>query len=119
MPPKRVTIRDVANRAEVSVATASYVLSGAQSPGARVSTETRERVRDAAKHLDYRPNSMARSVRTGRTGVVQLVLHMLSDPWTVGIAETVTELARTHGLTALIAVDTDYSAALQRVEFDA
>jgi DNA-binding LacI/PurR family transcriptional regulator len=117
-PPKRVTIRDVAQLAEVSLATASYVLSASDSPRARVSQATRERVRNAAQALDYRPNSMARSVRTGRTGVIQLVLHMLSDPWTVGIAETVTERAPEHGLTALIAVDTDYSAALQRVEFD-
>jgi LacI family transcriptional regulator len=118
-PTKRVTIRDVAELAEVSLATASYVLSRSESPRARVSDATRDRVWSAARTLDYQPNSMARSVRTGRTGVLQLVLHMLSDPWTVGIAETVTELAPSHGLTALIAVDTDYSAALRRVEFDA
>lgn len=118
-PPKRVTIREVAELAEVSLATASYVLSRSESPRARVSEATRDRVRTAARTLDYQPNSMARSVRTGRTGVIQLVLHMLSDPWTVGIAETITELAPAHGLTALIAVDTDYSAALRRVEFDA
>jgi DNA-binding LacI/PurR family transcriptional regulator len=118
-PVRRVTIRDVAMLADVSVATASYALTGSRARGARVSSETRARVEAAARKLEYSPNSMARSVRTGRTGVLQLVLHMLSDPWTVGIAESVTALAPQHGLTALIAVDTDYSAALKRVEFDA
>ncbi|MFB6612208.1 LacI family DNA-binding transcriptional regulator [Agromyces sp. NPDC056379] len=115
----RVTLRDVAAHARVSVATASYVLSGTEQEGARYSDETAERVRDAAAELQYLPNRMARSVRTGRTGVIQLVLHMLGDPWTLSIAESFTERAPEHGLTTLIAMDSDFAAALARSEFDA
>ncbi|MGH3704704.1 MAG: LacI family DNA-binding transcriptional regulator, partial [Agromyces sp.] len=92
----RVTLRDVAAHARVSVATASYVLSGTVQEGARYSDETAERVRGAAAELHYLPNRMARSVRTGRTGVIQLVLHMLGDPWTLSIAESFTERAPEH-----------------------
>ncbi|RZU65646.1 LacI family transcriptional regulator [Microterricola gilva] len=116
---KRVTLREVAERAGVSVATASYVLTGTDKSGARYSEETAVRVREAAAELQYHPNRMARSVRTGRTGVVQLVLHMLGDPWTLSIAEEFTDQAPRHGLTTLIALDSDFAAALARSEFDA
>ncbi|MFE6736585.1 LacI family DNA-binding transcriptional regulator [Microbacterium sp. NPDC057741] len=109
----------MAERAGVSVATASYVLSGTRKSGARFSEETAERVRQVAADLQYLPNRMARSVRTGRTGVIQLVLHMLGDPWTQELAEAFTEQAPAHGLTTLIALDSDFSAALSRSEFDA
>lgn len=115
----RATLREVAEHAGVSVATASYVLSGTQKSGARFSEETAERVRQSATELQYLPNRMARSVRTGRTGVIQLVLHMLGDPWTQDIAETFTSRAPGHGLTTLIALDSDFAAALARSEFDA
>jgi len=115
----RVTLREVAAHARVSVATASYVLSGTDHGGARYSDETAERVRQSAAELQYLPNRMARSVRTGRTGVIQLVLHMLTDPWTSSLAEAFTERSTEHGLTTLIALDSDFAAALARSEFDA
>ena len=116
---KRVTLRDVAERAGVSMATVSYVLTGASNEGARYSEETAVRVREAAATLQYHPNRMARSVRTGRTGVIQLVLHMLGDPWTLSLAEAFTERTPTLGWTTLIALDSDFAAALARSEFDA
>ncbi|UNK70484.1 LacI family DNA-binding transcriptional regulator [Microbacterium sp. H1-D42] len=115
----RVTLRDVAERAGVSIATASYVLSGTDGEGARYSDETAQRVRDAAADLQYRLNRMARSVRTGRTGVIQLVLHMLDDPWTLSIAEAFSERTPAQGWTTLIAMDSDFGTALARSEFDA
>lgn len=115
----RTTLREVAERAAVSVATASYVLSGTQKAGARFSEETADRVRRSAAELQYVPNRMARSVRTGRAGVIQLVLHMLGDPWTQDIAAAFTARAPEHALTTLIALDSDFAAALARSEFDA
>lgn len=115
----RITLREVAERASVSVATASYVLSGTQKEGARYSEETAARVREVAAELRYVPNRMARSVRTGRTGVIQLVLHMLGDPWTLSLAEAFTEQTPERGWTTLIAMDSDFAAALARSEFDA
>ncbi|MBM7832096.1 LacI family transcriptional regulator [Agromyces cerinus] len=115
----RVTLREVAAHAGVSIATASYVLTGTQKEGARYSDETAERVRASAAGLHYLPNRMARSVRTGRTGVIQLVLHMLGDPWTLSIAESFTEATPALGWTTLIALDSDFAAALARSEFDA
>ena len=64
--PKRAssfaTIRDVARLAEVSNGTVSAVINGKD----KVSSEAQRRVAEAMKALDYHPDHMARSLRTGR-----------------------------------------------------
>lgn len=70
---KRISIKDVAVRAGVSVTTVSHVLNDV--PGKRISDETRSRVRQAADDLSYRPNGMARSLRLQRSHI----LAMISD----------------------------------------
>ncbi|HEX4815787.1 MAG TPA: LacI family DNA-binding transcriptional regulator [Nonomuraea sp.] len=64
----------MAELANVSVATVSYVLSGRDRP---VAAETRKRVLDAARQLGYTPNQAARSLRRRRTQRVCLVLSSL------------------------------------------
>lgn len=116
---KRATLKMVAEEAGVSTATVSYVLSGrGGGRAAGVTAETEERVRTAAAALQYRPNRAARAVRTGRTGVIQLSLHMLSDPWSLGVAEAVNAAANEHGLTTVILADGDWYRALDRFECD-
>ena len=65
------TIKDVAQRAGVSVATVSQVLN--EVPGARVSDNTRQRVRAAADELRYAPNALARSFRLQRSKTLALI----------------------------------------------
>jgi DNA-binding LacI/PurR family transcriptional regulator len=65
----RVSIRDVAREAGVSVTTVSHALNGK----GRLNPETRERVRDVADRLGYRPNPAARSLVSGRTGLIAAV----------------------------------------------
>jgi LacI family transcriptional regulator len=69
--PRRVTLRDVAQRAGVSPTTASFVLAGRNDM--RISDAARLRVRRAASELKYRPNLTARSLRTKVTRTVALV----------------------------------------------
>ena len=118
--PRRPTLRMVAERAGVSTATVSYVFSG-RAGAARGQASPRPpppRVLAAADELNYRPNSAARAIRTGRSGMVQLSLHMLSDPWSLAVADAVNVEANRHGLTTLILADGDWHAALDRVESD-
>jgi len=65
----RVSIRDVAREAGVSVTTVSHALNGK----GRLNPETRERVREVADRLGYRPNPAARSLVSGRTGLIAAV----------------------------------------------
>lgn len=60
------TIRDVAREAGVSIATVSYVFNNSR----RVSEETRQRVLQAAQHLDYRPNIIARNLKASETRLI-------------------------------------------------
>ena len=64
----RITLKDVAALAGVSVQTVSHVL--AETPNTRITEGTRERVRKAAAELNYRPNRHAQAIRAGRTNVV-------------------------------------------------
>ena len=75
-----VTSADVARDSGVSRTTVSYVLN--DTPGVRVSEETRARVRASADRLGYHPSVAARTLRTGRS---DLVLYVLPD-WPLGPA---------------------------------
>ncbi|HZB02551.1 MAG TPA: LacI family DNA-binding transcriptional regulator [Actinomycetota bacterium] len=76
-PGRRVTIGDVASLAGVSKTTVSHVISGNRP----VSTETRSRVETAIADLGYRPDGVARSLRTRRTHVVALIIPDITNPF--------------------------------------
>src|ERR1700733_7888937 len=71
----RITSVDVAREAGVSQSTVSFVLNNTR--GQTIPEETRRRVLDAAKKLDYRPRASARSLAAGRSAVVLLALPEL------------------------------------------
>jgi LacI family transcriptional regulator len=76
-------------------------------------------VREAADRLGYQPNPAARTIRTGRTNTVLLSLTMLSDPWSLGVIESVQRLAAPLGITPLILADADWAQVLQSHDADA
>ncbi|MGX6602337.1 LacI family DNA-binding transcriptional regulator [Micromonosporaceae bacterium Da 78-11] len=81
MPQQRATLLQVAQRAGVSRSTASFVLTG-RHVDMRISEDARQRVLRAAQELDYRPNLMARSLRTKITKTIALISDTLaSDPY--------------------------------------
>ncbi len=67
-----MTSQDVAELAGVSRTTVSFVLNDV--PGAKISEDTRQRVLEAARQLNYYPASAARSLARGRTNVIGLVV---------------------------------------------
>lgn len=93
MGAKRVTLRDVAAASGVSKATAGFVLSDA--PHVSISEATRERVRRAARELDYVPHGIARALREGSSRIVVLSIDPALDG---AYARTYT-----HGLDAELA----------------
>ncbi|MCO6007656.1 LacI family transcriptional regulator [Actinoallomurus purpureus] len=91
-------IKDVAAHAGVSVATVSRVLN--DSP--RVTAETREKVRDAMRALRYRPNGVARSLRTEATRTLGLIIGDILNPFFAAMARAVEDEARAAGYTVVI-----------------
>jgi LacI family transcriptional regulator len=71
MATARVTLREVARRAGVSPTTASFVMTGRSDM--RISADAHERVLRAARELNYRPNLMARGLRTNITRTIGLI----------------------------------------------
>lgn len=92
------TLRDVAQRAQVSVRTVSNVVSGYQ----HVSKEMRRRVHAAIEELDYRPNPVAQTLRTGRTGVLALVVPEIDVPYFAELAREVIDAAAAVGYRVMI-----------------
>lgn len=74
---KRATTKDVAELAKVSRTTVSFVLNNV--PGMRIGEETRQRVIEAARQLDYHPDATARRMVKGRTNTIGFVLRQTPD----------------------------------------
>jgi LacI family transcriptional regulator len=76
---RRPTRTDVAKLSGVSVATVSYVVNNGPRP---VADETRRRVQDAIDALGYRPHAVARSLKTGSTQTIALLVASLLESFT-------------------------------------
>ncbi|NTB97230.1 LacI family transcriptional regulator [Agrobacterium tumefaciens] len=93
-----VTVADVARRAGVSKATAARVLGGYGT----VSYRVREAVTTAASSLDYRPNELARSMTTGRSGTIGVVVGDIENPFFSLAVRGITDIARQAGFTVIL-----------------
>lgn len=103
-----MSLRDVASKAGVSFQTAGKVLNGKGS----VSPETRERILDAAKALEYVPNALARSLVTRSTCTIGIVASDLSDAELARFVVGAEREARSQGHGVLIgSIDRDGSDA--------
>jgi len=93
-----VSLKDVAQLAGVSIKTVSNVVNNSPS----VSASTRARVRAALEALDYRPNTSARGLRTGRTDLVALAIPALTEPYFAELAGLISDAAARQGWTVLV-----------------
>ncbi len=95
----RATIRDVAARAGVSVATASRALSSERG----VRPENRERVLAAAAALDYQPNILAAALRDVPPTTVGMVVPSIGNPYFATLVEAVEHQLRDDDRSLLLA----------------
>lgn len=99
MTSKRVTHKDVAERAGVSVATVSYVLNNGPRP---VAAETRVKVEEAITELGYYPNELARSLRLQQSSTIGLILPNIMNPVFAEIAHEIESACRKEGFLLLL-----------------
>lgn len=92
------TLHDVARAASVSIKTVSNVINGYP----HIRPETRERVETAIDLLQYKPNRAARSLRSGRTDMIGLIVPDLRNPYFAELADDVMRAARELGFSVLI-----------------
>jgi LacI family transcriptional regulator, galactose operon repressor len=98
MNKKAPTMKDVARLAEVSVATVSAVANGT----AAVSQKRAERVRKAMEALDYHADQIARSLKTGRTQVVGIILPDVTNPFFPEVIVGAEEIAGAAGYSVIL-----------------
>ena len=98
---RRVTLKDVAERAGVSFKTVSRVVNGEAS----VSPELAVRVRGAVEELGYHPHALASFLRRldGRTRAIGVVLEDLANPFSSEVHRAIVDTAHENGLVVLAA----------------
>ena len=95
---KNVTSQHVARLAQVS----QSAVSRAYTPGASVSSHTRQRVMDAARQLGYRPNAIARTLITKRSRMIAVVMSQLDNQFYPMVLEKLSQRLRNDGYHVLL-----------------
>jgi len=103
IPPKRKklspTVADVATAAGVGKATAARALGRY----GQVSAKVREKVFATAENLGYRPNELARSMTTGRSGTIGVVVGDIENPFFSVAVRGIADVAQQSGFTVVVA----------------
>jgi len=107
---KQAKSQDVAERARVSRTTVSFVLNDV--PGVKISDETRQRVLEAARELNYYPTAAARSLASGKTHRIGLILgegqdRLAADAFLPTFLQGVTASVHQHGYLLVLQLSED------------
>ncbi len=98
----KATLKDVAKEAGVSKALVSKYL--ARTPDARMRDETRRRIDEAVRKCHYLPSKLAKSLKSGKTQTIGLVISDLRNAFWSAFADSALREARKHGYRLLISL---------------
>ena len=93
---KKLSIVDIANALNVSKTTISFILNG-RAQEKRISAELVETVMKYVDEVGYKPNSLAKSLRTGKSNTIGLMVEDISNPFFASIARLIEERAYKNG----------------------
>ncbi|WP_207436133.1 LacI family DNA-binding transcriptional regulator [Sabulibacter ruber] len=93
---KRLSIRDIAQQLNISITTVSFILNG-KAKEKRISEQVTDRVLRLVEELDYKPNQIARSLRTGKSKIICLMVEDISNDFFSSIARHIEENAFKQG----------------------
>lgn len=105
-----MNIKAVAKRAKVSTATVSRTMNGS----AKVSPETAERVRKAIEDLNFYPDTNARALGSGKSGLYGLIISDITNPFFPELVKSFEDIAVAHGQEVLIA-NTNYNPERMKI----
>jgi len=97
---KRISLKDIAEKVGVSTALVSYVMSGREKEK-RVGEEVVAKIREIARELNYRPNQIAQSLRTGSTKTIGLLVADIANPFFGSLARVIEDEASINGYTVI------------------
>lgn len=90
---KRITIKDIATEAQVSISTVSFVINGKGEKMA-ISPAVIKKVQEVAAKLHYRPSMIASSLRTGKTRSIGLIVEDISNQFFADLARVIEDEAK-------------------------
>lgn len=96
MTKKKQSLKDIAAALKVSATTVSFVLNG-KAKEHRVSDKVADKIRKYVKATGYQPNAVARSLRTGKTHTIALMIEDISNPFFATIASLIEDKAYKSG----------------------
>jgi LacI family transcriptional regulator len=97
---KKVSLKDIAQKVGVSIALVSYVLNNKKQ--GRISEEISKKIRDTAQKLNYRPNQIAKSLKTNKTNTIGLVVADIANPFSSTIARIIEDEAEKNNYTVIV-----------------
>lgn len=96
---KKVSMKDIAQHLDVSIALVSYVLNN-QLEG-RINKDTAEKIRTTAAELGYRTNQIAKSLKNSRTQTIGLIVTDISSPFAAQLARIIEDEAKKNKYTVI------------------
>lgn len=111
---KKVSLKDVADSLGVSRALVSYVLNNKEKE-ARVGAEMAEKIRKMASKLNYQPNLIAKSLKSGKTNTIGLIVADISNPFFSNIARIIEDEARKQGYVVIFGSSDERSEVSQEL----
>jgi LacI family transcriptional regulator len=97
---KGISIKDIANQAGVSPTTVSFVLNG-KAKEKRISDHVSKKIQKIAAKLKYKPNQLARGLRTGKTKTIGLIVEDIANNFFASVAKVVEDEADKYGYKVL------------------
>ena len=92
MKKKSLSISDIARRLNISVTTVSFIING-KAEEKRISSHLTQQVLALVQELGYVPNQLAKSLRTGKTNIIALIVEDISNPFFANVARLIEEKA--------------------------
>jgi LacI family transcriptional regulator len=96
MIKKKLSIVDIANQLNISKTTVSFILNG-RAKEKRISDELVEKVLKFVEEVGYKPNALAKSLRTGKSNIIGLMVENISDNFFANIARLIEDRAYKNG----------------------
>ena len=96
---KKISLKDIAERVGVSITLVSYVLNNRFKD--RINKEVAQKIRDTAEKLNYRPNHIAKSLKTKKTHTLGLVVADIANPFFSSLARIIEDEAEKYDYTVI------------------
>jgi LacI family transcriptional regulator len=110
---KKPSLKDIALKVGVSTALVSYVLNGKNTE--RISKEVAKKIKDAARKLNYRPNHIAKSLKTNRTNTIGLIVADIANPFSSSLARIIEDEAEKNNYTVIFGSSDESSVKAEKL----